>query len=417
MRGATHANMTDPAGTRGRGGCFSNTLPTMRRHGSSLVFTVLVTTALGVGALVMGAVLLASGAPGALVIGTILAAVPVAPLVACYLWLDRYEPEPRGLLALALLWGALVATAAALLLQGLDLFVFRPTEAHASTVVAPITEEVAKGAFIVLLLLLRRAEFDGILDGIVYAGMVGIGFAFTENILYLASAYVGGPDQPGGLDGAVGLFVVRCLFSPFAHPLFTAFTGIGVGIAVASRSRAVRFLAPVAGLGLAMLMHGLWNAALVTGDGQSAVAEYIFVMLPALVVVGCFALWMRSREVPLLTAALSDCARRGYIEPAHIPWLVSIPARRAWRRHARRTGGTAAESVVRTYQREAIELAYLHHRYLRGTPPRGFGELGQAHVEALTALRQEMVAPPRSHDARVPAARDAENGAGSEVLR
>ena len=42
-----------------------------------------------------------------------------------------------------------------------------------------------------LLLFFRRHELDGILDGIVYAGMVGIGFAFTENILYLASAYVG----------------------------------------------------------------------------------------------------------------------------------------------------------------------------------------------------------------------------------
>ena len=42
-----------------------------------------------------------------------------------------------------------------------------------------------------LLLWWRRAELDGVLDGIVYAGMVGIGFAFTENILYLAAAYNG----------------------------------------------------------------------------------------------------------------------------------------------------------------------------------------------------------------------------------
>jgi len=373
----------------------------MRQRRSSLVFTVLVTTALVLGALVMGGVLLASGAPVGLVTGTVLAAVPVGPLVACYLWLDRYEPEPRGMLALALLWGAVVATAAALLLQGLDLFVFRPSEAHVGVVVAPVTEELAKGAFIFLLLLFRRAEFDGILDGIVYAGMVGIGFAFTENILYLTSAYVGGPDQPGGLDGAVGLFVVRCVFSPFAHPLFTTFTGIGVGLAVTSRSRIVRVLAPIGGLALAMFGHGLWNAALLTGGGRTAVAEYVFVMIPALVVVGCFALWMRSREVPLLTAALTDCARRGYIDPSHIPWLVSIPARRAWRRQARNTGGAAAETAVRDYQREAIELAYLHHRWLRGTLPPGFGDLGQAHVQALTGLRQTLVAPARSHDRRV----------------
>ncbi len=67
--------------------------------------------------------------------------------------------------------------------------------------------------------------------------MVGIGFAFIENILYLAAAYDGTDGMgPGGTEALTWTFVVRCLASPFAHPLFTAFTGIGVGIAVASRS-------------------------------------------------------------------------------------------------------------------------------------------------------------------------------------
>ena len=198
------------------------TLRTMHRRTHSATFTVLVSVALLAGALVMGAVLLLSGAPLALVVGTVLAAVPVLPVVGCYLWLDRYEPEPRSLLALGLGWGALVATAVALVLQFFDSFAFGGTDAFRAVVVAPVTEEGAKGLFIVLLLLFRRQEFDGILDGIVYAGMVGIGFAFTENILYLASAYVGVDGSTGGLESAVGLFIFRCLFSPFAHPVFTA---------------------------------------------------------------------------------------------------------------------------------------------------------------------------------------------------
>ena len=108
-----------------------------------------------------------------------------------------------------------------------------------------MTEEATKGAFLVLLLWWRRHELDGVLDGIVYAGMVGIGFAFTENILYLAAAYNGTDGiGPGGTEALTGTFIMRCLLSPFAHPLFTAFIGIGVGLAVASRSAAVaRFLA------------------------------------------------------------------------------------------------------------------------------------------------------------------------------
>ena len=89
----------------------------------------------------------------------------------------------------------------------------------------------------------------------VYAGMVGIGFAFTENILYLASAYMGEEGQAGGFGGAVGLFIVRCVFGPFAHPFFTAFTGIGIGIAVGARSRSVRVVAPIVGYAVAVVAH------------------------------------------------------------------------------------------------------------------------------------------------------------------
>ena len=203
-----------------------------RRQG--VAFTVVVTVLVALGALPMLLVLALSGAPGTLLLATVLAALPVGPLVGCYLWLDRYEPEPKSLLALGLLWGGFVATAGALLVQGIGGLVVGVGEVASLAVVAPITEEAGKGAFLVLLLWLRRAELDGILDGIVYAGMVGIGFAFVENILYLAAAYDGTDGMgPGGTEAVTATFVIRCLFSPFAHPLFTTFIGIGVGIAAA----------------------------------------------------------------------------------------------------------------------------------------------------------------------------------------
>ena len=83
---------------------------------------------------------------------TVLAAVPVGPLVGCYLWLDRYEPEPRSLLAAGLLWGCFVATALALLVQGVGGFVLTFTDRQSLEVVAPLTEEASKGLFLLLLL-------------------------------------------------------------------------------------------------------------------------------------------------------------------------------------------------------------------------------------------------------------------------
>src|SRR6478609_5757557 len=204
----------------------------------SAVFTVVVTALVLLCAVPMTVIVGHSEAPRVTAMAALLAAVPVGPLVACFLWLDRYEPEPRRLLAGGLLWGVFVATAIALLLEGVGGFVGGLSDKTMLVLGAPMAEEASKGLFLLLLLWWRRSELDGVLDGIVYAGLVGVGFAFTENILYLASAYDGsGGVGPGGVDALTGTFVVRCLVSPFAHPLFTVCTGIGVGLAVTSRRR------------------------------------------------------------------------------------------------------------------------------------------------------------------------------------
>jgi len=86
-----------------------------RRRRDSVAFTVVVTVLVMLGALVMALVVALSGAPGTLALAALLAALPVGPLVGCFMWLDRYEPEPRSLLVGGLLWGAFVATAARVL--------------------------------------------------------------------------------------------------------------------------------------------------------------------------------------------------------------------------------------------------------------------------------------------------------------
>ncbi len=357
------------------------------RRGNTL-FTVLVSVAMLVGAAVMAFVLVASNAPGALVIGVLLAAVPVGPVIASFLWLDRYEPEPVRLLVVAFGWGALVATAVALVLQTLDQTVLRTPNSLAGAIVAPITEEGAKGLFILLLLWFRRRVIDGVLDGIVYAGLVGVGFAFTENILYLGGAYMGEQGAgSGGLGSATSLFVVRGIFSPFAHPLFTSFIGLGVGFAVVAKTRTWRFLAPLLGYVVAVIAHGSWNASAFFSGGRMFALTYLFAMVPAFLLLVGFAVWARQREGRMLTRSLTDAANRGLIDAAEVPWLVRLPARRASRAFARRYGGPVADRVMREYQQQAVELGFLHDRYLRGTAPPDFAERGAAMVGRLRALR------------------------------
>jgi protease PrsW len=367
------------------------------RRGGGVLFTVLISIAMLLGAGVMSVVLVGANAPNALAIGVVLAALPVGPVIASFLWLDRYEPEPRSLLLIAFGWGAVVATAAALVLQALDQFVLDTPQDLSAAIVAPITEEAAKGLFILLLLWFRRRVIDGVLDGIVYAGLVGVGFAFTENILYLGGAYMGG-DQfgPGGLGSATALFVVRGIFSPFAHPLFTSFIGLGVGFAVVAEHKGWRFLAPLLGYAAAVVAHASWNASAFFAGGRLFVLTYLLAMVPAFLLLVGFAVWARHREGRMLTRSLTDAADRGLIAPEEVPWLVRLPARRAARRYAREHGGPVAEKVMREYQQQAIELGFLHDRYLRGTPPPDFADRGSVMVSRLRAIRPYVEYPRRT---------------------
>ncbi len=366
-----------------------------RKHGvRGVLFSVVVALALLAGALVMAVVLLAVGRPEAVAIGFVLAILPVGPLVACYLWLDRYEPEPVRLLVVAFAWGALVATGAAILLQAADALLNDSSVVWSAVVMAPITEEAGKGIFVLLLLWSRRHVIDGVLDGLVYAGLVGIGFAFTENILYFAGAYAGDGDLgPGGIGSATSLFVLRGIFSPFAHPLFTSAIGIGVGIMVSTRSRGLRIVAPLVGYVVAVLLHAAWNGSAFLDGGRFFVLTYLFAMVPGFLVLVGLALWFRVREGGILAAAMGDLARQGYIHPDEVPWLVRLPARRSARNNAAVRGGPTAARLMREYQQQAIEFAALHNRVLRGTAPQDFADRGALMAHRLAALRAHLMLP------------------------
>src|SRR5205807_9915538 len=137
-------------------------------------------------------VLLLIGAETGLVemlIGLVCATLPVPIYVTLLLWIDRYESEPLWMLATAFFWGALAAVLIALIFNtGIEIITNIATgsgniaKTVGAVISAPIVEESAKG-FILLVLFFWKSEFDGIVDGIVYAGMVGLGFAMTENIL------------------------------------------------------------------------------------------------------------------------------------------------------------------------------------------------------------------------------------------
>ena len=68
---------------------------------------------------------------------------------------------------------------------------------------------------------------------------------------------------------------MRGIFSPFAHPLFTSFIGIGVGVAVVDPAPVWGLLAPLLGYVVAVAAHALWNGSAFLDGGQAFVLTYV----------------------------------------------------------------------------------------------------------------------------------------------
>ncbi len=364
--------------------------PRASRARSTLVRAAVIVLTLGCGLLSIAAISAETGFAG-LVTGLVLAAIPTFPVIATFLWLDRYEAEPAHLLAFAFAWGAGVATFAALVINTASVTAIKDTGGDpnlGAVLVAPLSEESFKGLAVLLILLLRRREFDGIVDGIVYAGLAGIGFAFVENILYL------GRTLSEGSGVTVVVFVLRCVVSPFAHPLFTCATGIGLGLASRSHNLLVRLGAPVLGFAVAVLLHGAWNLSASSGL-NGLLAGYVLFQMPVFVLFGVMAVLARRREGRLIERNLSVYGTTGWLTAGEVGMLGSLAARKQARQWARGSGGALAERAMREFQDLGSELAFLRERMIRGAAAPNAREHEYVMLTAMSGLRRVFLTPGR----------------------
>lgn len=337
-----------------------------------------------------------TGTEGFLV-GLGLAVLPVPLLIAAFRWMDSVEPKPWRNLAFAFAWGSCAATLVAILANGfatkwlmntIDVADRARAAGWGATFVAPVVEESAKAAAVLLLFVFRRRDFNGLLDGVVFAGITATGFAFTENILYLGNAFAS--DQSFGHEGlpstTAATFFVRVLMSPFAHPLFTSMTGVGFGIAAAlpPRRRVLRALVPVVGLLTAMTLHGIWNGS-ASLPGLGFLAVYALFMVPVFGVLTWLTIWSRQNELRTIRTFLPAYQAAGWLTWPEPLALSSMRARGIARDTARRQGGAPAARVVAEYISFATSLAFLRQRAERGL---GLGDFGVREQELLHHLWQ-----------------------------
>lgn len=329
--------------------------------------------------------------PVGLMIGMIAATLPVPVYVGLALWIDRYESEPLWMLATAFFWGALIAVFIAFLFNtASSVMVAVVTESEATgeafgaVISAPLVEESAKAIILFIFFFARRDEFDGVVDGIVYAAMVGLGFAMTENIQYYGrAAFAEGP-------GLTGVFILRGTVAPFSHPLFTSMTGVGLGLARQSRNAFVKLILPVLGFAMAVALHAIWNGSIVIFGGVGFLIAYIVVMVPTFAIILIIVAFALRREGQIVREFLVKDVEGGVFTPDEYNRLGSIRGRMGANFNALTRGGLGHWRASRQFHQTASELAFHRSRIARGMSSSDAQEREAAYQMALRDLLQRL---------------------------
>jgi RsiW-degrading membrane proteinase PrsW (M82 family) len=303
------------------------------------------------------------------------AAITAIPLSLLFLWADRYRPQRFWVWLMTFGWGACVATyisaqvntwaAGHLSIIGDG---DPATAARAAIYVAPFVEEASKATVLFWLAILMRYQWVSRLSGIVLAGLSGAAFAFTENILYYGRVYRYAArtfGQVPPLEALQSLFMMRGVITCFGHPLFTAMIGVGLAIALRSKSKIVRVVAPLAGYCVAVFLHMAFNTTATLMQGSSLLFIYLAVALPLVIGMIIFVVRQLFREGRLISERLIDYVRVGWL-PETDPIAMSrlrTRLRALW--HALFAGPETFFATIRM-QRAVTELAYLRDALTRG---------------------------------------------------
>lgn len=286
-------------------------------------------------------------------------AVFALPPLLVYLWVpwivDRYDPEPIWALVMCLLWGGIAACGFSAVVNTTvhvasdEMFGKGAGDVLGACVSAPIIEEATKGIAIFFIFYFWRREFDGVVDGVIYATFAALGFAAVENILYYGNAAKAEMLSAKAEGLLASTFVVRGILAPWGHPLYTSMTGLGFGLARETTKGWIRWLAPIGGYCLAVFLHAVWNTSATISNAL------VIVMLPLwlLFVVAFFVLvvWLVKRKGRIIRDHLKDEVLMGNLTPWELE-LVTSPVARL--RATFSFGGSAGRRFVEAAARLAL---------------------------------------------------------------
>lgn len=317
----------------------------------------------------------------------LIALVPLFLVAWILMRSDRVAPLPGRYLAFAALWGAGVATATAAAVNSAVFADFlgyfgdvTTAEARAAITVAPFSEEILKGLGVALILYVARRFVVSTSGGVVIGGLVGAGFAFTENILYFAQAQTEG-------RATLGMTIfARAVMSPFVHPLATSMTGIGIAAAILVPGGAwSRIWRIFLGWSAAIAVHALWNGLATLGTAW--LLWYLLLEVPIFV---AWLIWISRqprRLLPHVAAGLAPYVATGWLRREEVAMATTQVGRRHGRKWARKISPLARRSM-KAYLVDAGRLGLEQQQIERLDLPRERLLVAQASLSEMISNRE-----------------------------
>jgi RsiW-degrading membrane proteinase PrsW (M82 family) len=208
--------------------------------------------------------------------------LPVVIIILFFYYKDKFEKEPIKIMLLAFLGGILSIIPT--LIYGLISTVLKLEIAESAILMsfneaffaAAIPEELSKFLFLYLFIW-KNKYFNEYYDGILYAALVSLGFAWVENMLYV-------------FNGGIGVGIMRGILSVPGHALFGVLMGYYFSHAKFDKENRAKYL--LLGIIYAIIAHGTYDFLLMYMSRVSAYSEVLTGFLAIIFIIFVIRLWI-----------------------------------------------------------------------------------------------------------------------------